>query len=257
MVSTPIILSFVISAICMIAVPAVVLIVLGVKRKISGFPLLVGAGAFFLSQLVLRIPLLDILSLQGWFQTFEARYFPYVLVLAFSAGLFEESARLGGAVLLKKKRSFKDIISFGLGHAFCEAIILLGLAHVNNIILCVMINNGEAATIFPAETLDLLVTQLAALNPMEVYLGILERLAAVVFHLFATLLVFTGVKRKKIHYYFLALLAHTGFNLTGVLLARFIGVIVAEIALLLLAVAMGYYVIKHQGDEGEEERNEN
>ena len=41
----------------------------------------------------------------------------YVIVVGgLSAGLFEETARLVGAKLLKQHRTYKDMISFGLGH---------------------------------------------------------------------------------------------------------------------------------------------
>ena len=254
MIPSSIVFSFIAAAVFTVLVPAALLIVLGIKRKISGLPLLFGAAAFFLSQIVLRIPLISILSGQSWFQAFAANYFPYALCLSFSAGLFEESARLGGALLLKKHRNYKDVISFGLGHAFCEVIILIGVSHINSIVLSLAINSGNGLSMLPSETLEITIAQLAALDPLNFIWGILERFSAVLFHIFATVLVFKGVTKKKIHYYFLAILAHTLFNFLGVLLARFAGIVITEIVLLAAALTMGFYTIKcHTGKDSSDE----
>ena len=54
-----------------------------------------GLLSFFISQILLRIPLLQLCAGQGWYQAL-AQSSPLVLGLglAFTAGLFEESARL-------------------------------------------------------------------------------------------------------------------------------------------------------------------
>lgn len=240
--------SFVIAAVFTVVVPIVTLIILGIKRRISGLPLLFGAAAFFLSQIILRMPLMNILSGQSWYQDLTAQFFLNVLFLSFSAGLFEESARLGGALLLKKHRSYKDVISFGVGHAFCEVILLVGIANISNAILCLSINSGNGLSMLPSERMETMLAWLTGTNIMDVYMGILERFIAVIFHIFATVLVFTGVTKKKIHYYLLAILAHTLFNLSAVLLARFTGTVITEIMLLIVALTMGFYVLKRKDD---------
>jgi uncharacterized membrane protein YhfC len=243
MISNATFLSFAIAAVCTLPLPVAILVVLRVKKKIKELPLLLGAGAFFLSQIVLRIPLLNALSGQEWYNNFAEHYVVFLLLISLSAGLFEESARLGGALILKRHRSFKDIISFGLGHAFCEIIIVVGISYISNAVLCVAVNDssGTLAAAVPPGTLETAMTQLTGVNPAHVYLGILERFSAVIFHIFATVLVFKGVIEKKLRYYALAILAHTLFNFTSVFLAGFAGIAIAEAALLVMALAAGYY----------------
>jgi len=240
------VISFVVALVCTTLVPAALIIILAIKKKISGLPLLFGALAFFISQILLRVPIISVLSTQGWYQDFATMFVPYILVLCFTAGLFEESARLGGALILKKKRSFKDVISFGLGHGLCEVVILIGLTHVNNLICCLAINNpgGVFAALFPPETLQPIIEQLTAAEPYQVYMGLLERVSAVIFHIFATVLVFRGVVGKKWWYYILAIIAHMLFNLVAVLLATYTSIVITEVALLVLALASGVYVLK-------------
>ncbi|MCL2718325.1 MAG: YhfC family intramembrane metalloprotease [Lachnospiraceae bacterium] len=244
MVSTQAIIAFIIAGVCTLILPVAVVIFLGIKRKISMFPLLIGAAAFFISQIVLRIPILNALAGQNWYIDFTRNFIPYVFALSLTAGLFEESARLGGALILKKQRSFKDIFSFGLGHGLCEVIILVGFTHINNIIFSTAVNNpgGALALSLDPNVLVSIAPQMIALNSFHVYLGILERVFAVTFHVFATFLVFKGVIEKKWIYYVYAILAHTVLNFVSVLTAYYAGLIAAQIALLVMAVPAGVYV---------------
>lgn len=246
MVPSSVVTAFGIAAICTLVLPVVLLVVLAVMKKTSGVPLLLGAAAFFVSQIVLRIPLMSVLSSFGWYQNFATMYVPYILFLCLTAGLFEESARLGGAVLLKKKRSFRDVISFGLGHGLCEVILLIGIGHVSNVVLCITINSGEGAltAALPPETLEAVKSQLVTAAAGDVYWGILERVSAVLFHIFATALVFQGVVKKKWQYYVCAIAAHTLFNLTALVVMRYTDVAITEIVLLILALAASVYVLK-------------
>ena len=248
MIPEPTIAAFVISALFTLLLPVILLIVLGIARKITAIPLFAGVGAFFLSQIVLRIPLITVLSAQAWYQEFAKLAPLYVFALSFSASLFEESARLGGAALLKKRRSYKDAVSFGLGHAFCEVVILIGLAHINNIVFCLLINSGNEAAMstLSADVIQTAKNTLLALNPADVYWGILERFSAVLFHIFMTVLVFRGVREKKAAFYLLAIGAHTLFNYVGVMCASYAGIAVSEIAMLALALAAGIYVLKQR-----------
>jgi uncharacterized membrane protein YhfC len=238
-------ISLFVTAFFTLILPIVLLIVLGVKRKISGLPLLFGALAFFISQVLIRIPILNALGGQAWFLRFaENSSLLYILLLSFTAGLFEESARLGGAALLKKHRSFKDIISFGLGHGICEVIILVGINMFVNAMLAANIKNPIVTATLPADTLQLLHSQLAAAVPVSVYLSIVERISAVLFHIFATILVFKGVIDKKIRYYLLAILCHTLFNLIGVLTLQYSdNLFITEAVILMMGLAAGVYIL--------------
>ncbi|MDR2889608.1 MAG: YhfC family intramembrane metalloprotease [Lachnospiraceae bacterium] len=248
MISNVTIFSFAIAAVITLLLPIIIIIIMALKRKITLLPLLIGFAAFFLAQIVIRIPLLGILSGQSWFQTMAGQFFPYALFMCFTAGLFEESARLGGALFLKKKRSYTDAISFGLGHAFCEVLILIGLSHVNNLFIAIAVNNGSAKTILPPEMVETITAQMLSINPIDIYWGLLERVSAVLFHIFATVLVFQGVVKKKPYYYLLAIFAHTLFNLIALLLLNHAGIVLSESALFIAALAALAYVIKCRKD---------
>ena len=140
------------------------------------------------------------------------------------------------------------MISFGLGHAFCEVILLAGMTHINNVVLCLFINGGEALEPIIAalsiEVLEIASAQLSAVTVVDIYGGIAERFATVLFHIFATMLVFSGAAKKKSYYFGFAIAAHTAYNFTGALLAYLAGTVIAELVLLILALAAGWYVLK-------------
>ena len=197
MISNALILSFGVSLVCTLILPVVLLIVLLITRKLNPLPLLAGFASFFISQILLRIPLLQVLGTQSWFAAFATHTVVYVIVVGgLSAGLFEETARLVGAKLLKQHRTYKDMISFGLGHGLCEVILLVGLGQVNNLLFCMILQDPQLAASlgFSNDLLQAVNQQLAAASPAMVYLGILERVSAVMYHVFATCLVFLAVK---------------------------------------------------------------
>jgi len=246
--------AFAVASLFTTALPLALLIWLMVKEKINVLPVMAGVTAFFVSQILIRIPIIGLLSTREWYVRFAALFFPYVIALSLSAGLFEESARLAGALLLKKNRSYKDALSFGLGHAFCEVIVLVGLTHINNIVYSLAVNDtgGALSALVPEQSIAEIRALLVAVAPFEVYLGVLERFSAVGLHLFATVLVFLSVIKRKPVYFLSAIAAHTVFNIAGVALARYAGFVAAEAAMLVMAAAAGYYVYKSRGSFAED-----
>ena len=130
--------------ICMV-VPIVALIVYAVKNKGKGVWLawFIGAAGFFVMQIIIRTPILSLLSLnQGFIKFANDYYIVYVAILAFTAALFEVVARFVGALILKKKQCYEVAVGAGLGHGGIEAIFLIGMTYVNNLLYSVMINTG-------------------------------------------------------------------------------------------------------------------
>lgn len=249
MILTSLAVSFLISMVCTLLLPIVLVVVLLAMRKISAVPLIAGALSFFISQIVLRIPLLQLCATQQWFLSFAMNTLLYsVVVGGLSAGLFEETARLVGASLLKNNRRYQDMIAFGLGHGLCEVVLLVGLGQINNILAFSMIVSSDFASALgmQQEVLQQLTAQLASIDPAMVYLGIVERISAVVFHLFATSLVFVAVKKKNNLFYLAAILAHTVFNTLAAVLLTTAGMWIMEGVLLLLAVPMAWFVYRQK-----------
>lgn len=218
-ISAPIIGTLIFATIATLILPIVILLVLCLRHKISQKPMWFGVLAFFVSQACLRLPLLSVLRTQSWFIAFSKQNtIFYVILLAFTAGLFEETARyIGARFCLKKEREYRDAIGFGLGHGFCECILVVGLTEFSNLTTCLMINSGvlTASTAVGKQTINVLLTITTSVLLMAVW----ERISTVFFHVFATVLIFRGVREGKIYWYLLALAAHTIVDSVPILVA--------------------------------------
>lgn len=248
MVSTAVFAAFIFAAAAELALPVILLLVLCLKKKVTVVPMFLGFASFFVSQVMIRLQILNVLKTQGWFQSFAANFIPYCIMLAFTAGLFEESARLLCAgCFLKKHRMFRDAVSFGLGHGLCEVILITGMAQINNIVYTVMINSGtfqKATAALPAAQSQAILAAMQAATPSLVTLGVAERVFTVAFHIFASALVFKGVNDHKVGWYLLALGLHTIVDFGSVMLGKFGNIWIAEGFILLIAVISVFFTIR-------------
>lgn len=196
------------------ALPLVTYFILRKKIKARFIPFLIGAATFIISALVLeRIVHGFILGDAGIYSFLMKNPILFGLYGGLMAGLFEESGRFGAFKLMGRKyNTSADSLSYGLGHGGIEAIILLGLTMVNNIVLSVMVNSGSASSlvgVIPADQLQASVAALAAAQPTDFLIGALERVGAMSFHVGASVLVYLAASRRgSFWYYPLAILLH-------------------------------------------------
>ena len=117
MIPTEILIAFGISSFFTVLFPLLLLVLLAIRRAISLRPLLIGVLAFFVSQILLRIPLLSILSTQGWFLTFaQQQMLLYLILLSASACWAQNVSARGGAAT-----ATQSLLAWGMGSArwFC------------------------------------------------------------------------------------------------------------------------------------------
>lgn len=209
-------------AICYLA-PIMRLILLMRRRKGTGKAFLMGALAFIVGQLLIRIPILQlVLSQFVWFAVLPLHPWGYGLFLGLTAGLFEESARwIAISCFLKEKRCMEHGLAFGLGHGVVEAMLLTGSNLIAGI---VMVLAGQGA-LFPADA-------------WNVFLAGAERIFAFFFHVGASLLVMYGVREgKAVRYWTAAVALHTVVDAAAVILPAVFGI--GAIGIELWAAAVG------------------
>ena len=243
-ISVPALLSLAFAALMTLVLPVVLLLVLCLKRRISLKPMTVGILAFFVSQVCLRIPILNALGGQPWYQAFaKDDTVLYLVILSFTAGLFEETARyIGVRFFLKDQREYRDAVAFGLGHGLCEAVLLVGFSELSMLVVSMTINGGsfDLSAAAAKQTADTLLKVTPAIPLMAVW----ERISTVMFHLFATVLVFRAVREKKILWYFAALGAHTVVDAASSLLVTYTQIWICELVVFLLGALGFFYVLK-------------
>lgn len=253
MVSSSVMVWIIVSLIICFALPIVSYIVMQGKKQRIGRAFWFGALAFFVSQILLRIPLLNLLGQTFWYQMLATNPVGHGLFLGFTAGLFEEFARFFACkLLLKRNRRYIDSVAFGFGHGGIEAVLLTGVSLINVLVLITAINNGTLETVAgSAQNAAAIAQQLAALTPLNAALGGVERIIAVGIHISLSVVVFAGFVRNRPWQYLLyAILAHTVVDATVVILPRFIpmSAIALEGMVLVFTVALllwAWHIKKH------------
>lgn len=186
---------------------------------------LLGAAGFVVTQLLIRLPILTAMQNQPWFTSFsENQPFFYAFSLAFTAGLFELAGRFVVAKLMQKNLNYNRSLAAGLGHGGMEAMILVGITYLNNILYIFMINNGTFdAVVNEAVAAGVDVTallqmkdQLISTSPALFLLAGFERILAMIGHLAMSMLVCYSLhKGTPLKGALLCLGIHTFLDLTA------------------------------------------
>ena len=188
-----------------------------------------GVLTFVVFQVLTRIPLLQLYlpNLTWYFKLVYEYPILHAVFLGLSAALFEELGRyILMSLLMKKKRSFKNALFFGLGHGGVEAILMVGI----NTLLILIYYKGISG------------------QPLMMLLAGAERLSAMTFHVLWSIMVMFTIKEKRPIYLLLAILTHFLLD-TGVVLTQLVGIdiVIIEIGLLLFAVLAFIYINRFKG----------
>lgn len=228
MVSAASILACLVTLFISLILPVAFLAFYGAKNRKQGIlsAWLLGALGFFVPQILIRLPILNALAVTPGFSAFVQNHTVlYALSLAFTAGLFELAGRLVVAKILNKKElTYPRSLAAGLGHGGIEAILIVGMTYINNLVLMILINSGGFDTLLTqtaamgADVSQLQMAQTAILttSPLLFLLAGFERLLTMAAHAAMSVLVCWGVHTKKTgRCALLCLLFHTFIDSTA------------------------------------------
>ena len=187
-------LGYVFAILATVALPLLASLIMAVRYK-KHKPVLLGAACFIVFQMLIRIPMLQIL-LPKWteFIHFQlSQPFLYLVFLSVTAGLFEEIGRYITMRLFLKAMPLSGAVAFGVGHGGIEALLLVG---INLIVI------GATKTLFIDATTSSLF-----------FMGGVERIFAMVVHISLSIMVWRSLKEEKPSLLFLAIILHTILNL--------------------------------------------
>lgn len=247
MVSTSTIIAVCVTLLITLVGPLVLYIVYGVKNKGKGAWVagLLGAAGFFLMQVVIRLPLISVIQLVVGYESFmafvENHYILYCFIMAFTAGLFEVIGRYAVAKILRKKLSYTTGVATGIGHGGIEAMIIVGMTYVNNLLYIFMINSNTfdtmveqyAAMGVDASSLITVKESLINTGAGLFYLAGYERILTIIAHTAMSLLVCYFVwKKKDLLGILICLAIHTALDFFSVVLnslsTEYLGAVVSE-----------------------------
>jgi uncharacterized membrane protein YhfC len=213
-------------AICVI-LPVGGIIFCRLKYKMPLYPILFGAVTFYLFVLILEAAAHDFLL--GTFTVIAKTPLLYAFYGAIMAGIFEETGRLISFTIIervaKKPQTARTGISYGLGHGGFEAVFLIGLTFVNNIVISIMNNNGSLSLMLldlPSATQSAYLNAAFALSETpswQFLLGGLERIIAIALQLALSVVMFYAVfGKRKIWLFPVAILLHMAADMPAALL---------------------------------------
>jgi uncharacterized membrane protein YhfC len=165
---------------------------------------LVGILMFFISQEIIRIPILSIIQTTIWFRRAAILYPATVaFIVALTAALFETAGRyIGIKFMLKDKLEWKNGIAYGIGHGGIESLLFAGITAIANIIYSILINAG---TVKPEGNLSALV----GARPDLFLISGVERFFVIIFHIALSLIVLYGIMYGKKRFILYCIGMHT------------------------------------------------
>jgi len=232
-----------------IAVPVALAWWLVKKQKARLTTILIGAGVFIVFALLLE-PILHMLVLKGPHgPAIMGNVWLYALYGGLAAGLFEETGRFLAMKYLLKKEPSKTLpaVAYGAGHGGVEMILIFGMTMISNLVLSVMINTGAAETLLataPANALEQVQTQFEQLETTAAgsyFLGLWERVSALILQLGLSILVWTAVRKggKWLWLFPAAILLHFLVDACAVVISKNASMAFTEVVIFAMALAVG------------------
>jgi len=208
-----------ISAVISIGLPVALFIFIHKKYNAKFLPMIVGAAAFVIFALVLE----QAVHLVVLGKTTIRQNTPlFILYGIFMAGIFEETARFISFKFLKKKYCcFETGLSYGVGHGGIEAVLLAGVAMINNIIFSVTINIGNIETMTFGLEGDALANAINVVITTPSYMFLvsgIERMMAITVQIALSVIVFYSVYKEKLWLFPLAIIFHAIVDISAMLM---------------------------------------
>lgn len=236
-----------VSLIIAIGLPVALTIWVMKKYKPGFWAVASGMIVFFVLQILIRINLVSWFQISDFGKAFiENNMILYIILLSLSAGIFEEFGRyFAFKVMLKRKREFRHGLAYGIGHGGIEAVILVGIAYVTNIIFSLVINSGALSSLegLVGTALQPTINTLANTPSIMFMYGGIERIFAICLHIALSIMVLYGVRKRNIGYTFLAILIHGAANFGAVMIAQNAGALASEAFLFAVAALSIVFVV--------------
>ena len=242
-VSTASLIGMIFSMILSIVLPIVLIILVKIKLKSNLLSFIIGSATFIVFALMLE-PLLHSVVLTATGTLLTDNIILYGLYGGLAAALFEETGRLiAMKFFMKDSLNKQNSLMYGIGHGGIEAILLVGMTHISNLMTSVMINSGAlqaSVELVDAELQQATFEQIKVLWELpswQFYMAGVERLIAIILQIALSVLVYKAVSVKSRTYWFIAFGLHFAVDfLTVVITGLGTPVWIVEV-LLLIAVA--------------------
>lgn len=235
-----------------VPIAAYIIMVLKWKGKVKIRSFFIGGASFILFALVLeRILHTVVFSVTG--TLLKDNIILYAVYGGLAAGLFEETGRfLAMKFCIRDHLNRENAILYGIGHGGTEAILIVGLTYVNNLIYSLLINSGSLTSLlsaYDAETQQTVMAQLGVLGntaSYHYYMAGVERIGAMLLHVVLSYLVYLAVRNHKMGFYVLSVFLHAVLDAGIVVLSTKISVILTEVILVAVVVLLAVVLYQYE-----------
>lgn len=179
-----------------VIIPIIIIGFFLIKYKVKMRVAVIGILTFFISQVLIRLPILQFIQMNFASSTGSLAY---KILVPFSAGLVEVLADYLAFKYFMKNINKKDATVLGVGHALCENVVILVP------LLMQVIIGGNTTVLY-----------------LVSYIGSFERIFATLAHVAFAFFAYYAVKEKKISYLIYGILLH-GFSDLPILFIKNIG----------------------------------
>ncbi len=238
------------SLIVSMGLPVILAVLFSRKFKGQLITIFVGAGTFIFFAMILE-QLLHAVVLSAAGTALTSSLFLYALYGGLAAALFEETGRyIAMRFFMKNNLNRANALMYGVGHGGVEAIMLMGMVSVNNLVTSTMINSGSISEVMAqldAATAQLTYEQLTALwqTPAYMfYMGGVERVSALLLQIGLSLFMFRAVKNGRRNCLLLAFGVHFLVDFLTVIASDFLPTLTLELALVVISAAVIWYAVR-------------
>lgn len=236
-----------------VALPTALALILRKRFNLSLRPFFVGCLVWLVFVLILEkilhlavlgSPAGDLIRSSTWY---------YALYGGLAAGLFEEGGRFIAmkTILRKEQNNDNNAILYGAGHGGIEALMVLGVGMVNNLIYSVLYNTGNLGLITaPLDdtqkaAFQTVIDQLTSTSPATFLISPVERIIAIILHIALSVIVWTGITRKRPLLFPLAIFLHFIVDAVSVILSRQgMGAVLVELIILVIVLTVAWYAYR-------------
>jgi len=238
--------------------PFVLLILANRKLKAKAINFIIGCAVFIVFALVLE-QILHSVVLGATGTLITGNIFLYGLYGGLAAALFEETGRLiAMKFFMKQTLNKQNALMYGIGHGGIEAILLVGLTYVSNLLSSFMINSGvlqNSMALLDEATQQTTFEQIKVLWELpswQFYMAGVERVIAIILHISLSILVYKAVANHSRKFWFLAFGIHFAVDFFTVVIAGLgAPVWVIEVVLLAAVLFTAWYAYKQYQAETE------
>lgn len=229
-------------------IPFLLMAVIRRRWRADIFPFVLGCGSFFLFAMLLEqmLHMAVLLRMGSFSELLRENLWLYALYAGAAAGIFEETGRfLTMRIFMKKNLTRENALMYGAGHGGMEAVLILGVASINNLVNALLLNSGalmESLASDPnaRQALEAL-SPLGTVPAWQFFLGGGERISAIALQIALSLFVYRAVSdRRKWFFYPLAILIHGALDMAVVLAANHGWLVQAELITLAGTLAVSW-----------------